>query len=163
MPIASSTRKRGRSGGERRSRPHETNIAMLSGRRKVRPVMPYNIYSKLPLLRSGLPSRRSIGFPSLRAPRPTSTSILDSLRWTFLNRAQAKRGGEEGGGGGGVVVVVVVVVASLFSLARTFLPQIRFQSFPYFPLLLCSFYRKDSIFLLFKKRKIIVRKREGNK
>lgn len=71
---------------------------------------------QLPLLRSALPSRRSIGFPCLPPPsradhRSTSTSsvLLDSLRWTFLDRANEEEekkkkkkggGGEEEGGGG---------------------------------------------------------------
>lgn len=78
---------------ERRGRAVETNIAMFSGRRKVRPVMPYNIYSSFHYSAPPPPSRRSIGFPSLLPPHPSGAPVhlhllhspLDSLRWTFLN------------------------------------------------------------------------------
>lgn len=66
---------------------------MFSGRRKVRPVMPYNIYSSFHYSAPPPPSRRSIGFPSLLPPHPSGAPVhlhllhspLDSLRWTFLN------------------------------------------------------------------------------
>lgn len=96
---------------ERRGRAVETNIAMFSGRRKVRPVMPYNIYSSFHYSAPPPPSRRSIGFPSLLPPtraehRSTSTSSI--LLWILSagpfsttrgqTRRRRRKGGEEGGG-----------------------------------------------------------------
>lgn len=136
---------------------------------------------QLPLLRSALPSRRSIGFPCLPPPsradhRSTSTSsvLLDSLRWTFLDRANEgeEKKKKKKGGGGEEKVVVVVVASPIFSPRWTFFfSEIYFQSFPCSPL--CSFW-KDSIpfffififFIFFlpflkKKREIFVRGQEG--
>lgn len=78
------------------SRLFETNIAMFSAESSSGNAIQYLL--QLPLLRSGLPSRRSIGFPSSSSWTPSGVPVhlhpfcLWTLCWTFLSEQRPKGG-----------------------------------------------------------------------